>query len=261
MKIRNGIACYIILVYALTCFSCNGSRHEEPVKGPAWLLSDFKFFWKYWNEEVKLSRDFLAYDENEKVIGKGIFLEKLLSGEYLPLRLKSTGPLNYYKLYKINNQANDDISSTIKICAGILFQNHKLVNKPLPGFSFIDLNGNLYNKETCKEKIVVLNFWFIHCTSCVAEMPVLNEMVNSYKNRDDIIFVSLALDSQTELKAFLEKKAFNYAIVPDMQHYLSDTLKIPAYPTHVIINKKGLVVNVPEDYNELAIELRKEALK
>lgn len=161
----------------------------------------------------------------------------------------------------MSDQVNEDIFRTIKACGNISYKKNKMVSKPLPGFNFTDLNGKLYNEETCKGKIVVLNFWFIHCTSCVAEMPALNELVNLYKNRNDIVFVGLAADSPDKLKNFLEKTAFNYAIVADMQNYLTDTLHIHSYPTQVIINKKGMVVKVPEDYKELEIELGKEAVK
>lgn len=261
MKLLKGIFTFFIFVYALTYISCTGPKYGEPVKAPAYLLSNFNNFWEYWNQNVKLSRDFISFDENEKVISKGAFLEKLTLGGCLPLRLQSNDSIDYYKLYKINDQANEDISKAIKTCGNIYYQKYKMVDKPLPGFSFIDLNGTLYNKETCKGKIVVLNCWFIHCGSCVAEMPVLNRLVNIYKDRHDIVFVSLAWDSPIKLKAFLQKTAFNYAVVSDKENYLSDTLNIPGYPAHVILNKNGLVVNVPEDYKELEIELRKEAVK
>lgn len=47
----------------------------------------------------------------------------------------------------------------------------EMEDKPLPGFRYVDLNGKSYTPENCIGKIVLLNFWFIHCTSCVAEMP------------------------------------------------------------------------------------------
>lgn len=261
MKLFEIIFCYLILFLSFTCISCNDAKYGEPVKSPAYLLSSFNNLWNYWNEDIKLSRDFVSFDENDKVISKDVFLEKLSIGGYLPLRLKSNDSLNYYRLYRMSDQVNEDILRTIKTCANICYQKNKMVSKSLSGFNFIDLNGNVYNKETCKGKIVVLNFWFIHCTSCVAEMPALNKLVNLYKERKDVIFVSLASDPPGKLKTFLEKTTFNYAVVPDMQNYLLDTLQIHSYPTQVIINKKGMVVKVPEDYIELEIELREEAAK
>ena len=96
--------------------------------------------------------------------------------------------------------------------------------RPLPGFNFVDLNGNVYNKDNCKGKIVVLNFWFIGCTACQEEMPDLNKIVASYKNRDDVLFISIAPNSTNDLKKFLEKTPFNYAAIPDKSYYVADTL-------------------------------------
>ena len=133
-------------------------------------------------------------------------------------------------------------------------------DKPLPNFNFTDLNGHIYNKESCTGKIVVLNFWFINCAPCVAEIPQLNQLVGLYKNRDDIIFLGLTWDAPSDLKTFLEKYAFKYAIIPEMQQYLKETLTIPGYPSHAIINKEGIVVNMPEDFKELEIALKNESL-
>jgi thiol-disulfide isomerase/thioredoxin len=260
MKLIKGIVYFLVFLVALNCISCNNPRYGEPVKEPAYLLSSFNVFWSYWNEKVKLSRNFISFDENEKGISKAVFLEKITSGEYLPLRLTSTDSLDYYRLYKLNNQVGDDITSAIKICGNNFYQKYKLVDKALPDFNFTDLKGTVYNKESCKGKIVVLNFWFIHCGNCVAEMPLLNQLVNSYKNQPDIVFVSLANDSPTELKKFLEKTSFNYAVVANMKPYLQNTLNVPGFPMHVIINKNGIVASVPEDYKELEIELRKETV-
>lgn len=261
MKLFKTIFSYFILYLSFTCISCNDAKYGEPVKSPAYLLSSFNNFWNYWNEEVKLSRDFVSFNENDKLISKDVFLEKLSIGGYLPLRLQSNDALNYYRLYKMSDQVNEDILRTIKTVGNISYQQNKMVSKALPGFNFTDLNGNFYNKEACKGKIVVLNFWFIHCKSCVEEMPALNKLVNLYKERKDVIFVSLAPDPSDKLKTFLEKTTFNYAVVPDMQNYLLDTLQIHSYPTQVIINKNGMVVKVPDDHKELEIELREEAAK
>ena len=102
--------------------------------------------------------------------------------------------------------------------------------------------------------------WFIHCQRCVQEMPELNKLVQQYKNRKDIIFISLATDTNQELKKFLTKKTFNYSVVPNQKSYITDTLNISTYPTHIIINKKGTISKVVSDYKELSVALKKESL-
>lgn len=218
-------------------------------------------FWSYWYNDVRLSKDFVPYNEEDSVVSKDFFLKKVLSGEYLPLKLKSNDSSSYYQLYKINDVVDSSITANMIIFGELYYQFFKMEGKPLPGFNFVDINGNVYNKENCNGKIVVLNFWFIGCTACQEEMPDLNKIVASYKNRNDVLFISIAPNSANDLKKFLENTPFNYAAIPDKSSYVADTLKIPMFPTHMLVNRKGQIAKVPEDYRELANELRKELLK
>lgn len=227
---------------------------------PKYILSSFINFWTYWYNDVKLSEDFIPFDENDSTVSKEFFLKQITSGKFLPVKYKVNDSLNSYKLYKIE-KADSSITSDIIRFGKLSYHFFQREGKPLPGFNFVDLNGNIYNSETCKGKIVVLNFWFIGCTACVEEMPALNKIVASYKNRNDVLFVSFTPNDPDSLKKFLEKNPFAYAVIPRKGKYVSDTLDIRMFPTHMIINRKGLIAKVPEDYEQMEIELRKELFK
>ena len=254
---KHSLVCIIIL-FTLFLPSCQNSipAHEGPVKDPKIILSSFNNFWSYWYNDVRLSEDFTPYNENDSLVSKDFFLKKITTGNYLPLRLKSNDSSGYYKLYKINEPVDSSITSEIKRFGNLYYQFFLMEGKPLPGFNLVDINGNVYNKETCKGKIVVLNFWFIGCTACRKEMPSLNKLVYSYKDRDDILFVSIAPDRPEHLKKFLEKNPFTYAAVSDVNN-LTEKLKINMFPTQMIISRKGEIAKIPEDDKELAIELKK----
>lgn len=217
-------------------------------------------FWTYWYNDVKLSEDFIPYDQNDSIISKDLFLRQVASGEFLPVKYKVNDSLNSYKLYKIE-KADSSITSEIIRFGKLSHQFFQMEGKPLPGFNFVDLNGNIYNNETCKGKIIVLNFWFIGCAACKEEMPALNKIVASYKNRNDVLFVSLTPNDPDSLKKFLEKDPFAYAVIPRKGKYVIDTLDIRMFPTQMIVNRNGGIAKVPEDYQQMDVELRKELLK
>lgn len=141
------------------------------------------------------------------------------------------------------------------------YKNYKMEGKELPGFNFTDLDGTVYDKETTAGKIVVLKCWFIGCVPCVEEMPALNKLVNQYKNQRDIVFVSLAFDKKADLKKFLAKKTFDYAVVANQKDYLIKDAEVTSFPTHIVINKKGVVVKVVSSYEEMESALKKIVLK
>jgi peroxiredoxin len=70
----------------------------------------------------------------------------------------------------------------------------------------------------------------------------------------------LATDTNQELEKFLTKKTFNYAVVPNQKSFITETLNINTFPTHIIINKKGKISKAVSDFKELSIALKKESL-
>lgn len=55
-----------------------------------------------------------------------------------------------------------------------------------------DINGvKLDTKKELAGKILVINFWFIGCPPCRAEIPDLNEIADQYKDNKDVVFYCL----------------------------------------------------------------------
>src|SRR5690606_18200463 len=75
--------------------------------------------------------------------------------------------------------------------------------------------------------------------------------VEKYKNRNDIIFISLALDSRPELEEFLQKKNFEYQVVPNQRKFIKGKLNLQIYPTHIILNKNGRIIKVVNDASKM----------
>lgn len=124
-----------------------------------------------------------------------------------------------------------------------------MVNKPAPAFTATDLSGKTYTLEELKGKTVVLNFWFIGCKPCIMEMPHLNEVVQKYK-QEDVVFLAFALDQEDELRKFLAKTPFQYNIVPDANMIARDAYGVNAFPTSMVIDKNGILLDYMTGYSE-----------
>jgi len=255
----------------VTLTSCNNSDSTKANSGkqevykryrvnPEDLVKNFTAWYNYTYYNVKLSQNFVGLNVDSNIIAKADFLNILSTGNFIAVKVLSKDDLPYYKLYKLTSNA-EDIRSTIKQMALTEIEHNLIEGKELPAYNFNDLNENIYNNTNTRGKIVVLKCWFIHCFNCVQEFPELNKLVNKYKNRDDIKFVSLALDSKKKLESFLKTKEFKYAVVPDQEKYMKDNLKITAYPTHILIDRNGKIVKVVNTIEELAPFLETYASK
>ncbi len=209
------------------------------------LQKDFMQWWTYYNRYINLSSDFIAIDNSSNKISKEAFLKSLTTGKFIPAGLLSKDTSKtYYKLFQINPTSDKSIENAITGASIREYEHFKMEGQQFPKFSFTDLNGKLYTSENTKGKIVVLKCWFIKCIACIAEFPGLNEMVDQYKDRNDVVFISLAFDKEADLKAFLLTKPFNYNTVSVQKSYLGDTLKVSLYPTHFLIDKEGRIIKI-----------------
>lgn len=123
-------------------------------------------------------------------------------------------------------------------------QSNFFVNgKKISYFSEKDMYGNKINvKElVAAGKVVVLNFWFVNCPPCRMEMPSLNELVEKYKDNNEVVFISIALDDKFQIEQFLKSNPFHYQII-DNGRYIASQYGINSYPTHVVLSKEGKVI-------------------
>ena len=246
---------YCFAIFAL--FSCSG-KPDQPNVDFNQLEKDYSKWAIYHNEHIHLSLKFTALDISGNEISKGAFLNSLTTGNFIPVEVVSKDNTTY-ELFKLDHTANSGISRAIKMYAYMATKNFALVGRPVPEFNFTDLNGVVYNNANTKGKTIIFKCWFVRCHACVAEFPVLNEFVQKYKSRKDVLFVSLALDEKDALVKFLSTKTFDYAVIPLQKDLIVNTMKIGSYPTHIIVDKNGIIQTVTNDADEMisAFENRK----
>lgn len=247
------------VIFLFLCLTQSCTHHSNFIvstQDPEEIFKDANFARYYYS--LKFSEDYSPLDATSKVISKTEFYRAILYNDFVPIKIDSNN-LVYYKLVKANPTKNQ--MTLIRAMVNRINVHYQMEGKILPRFDFIDINGKEFSSKNTKGKILVLKFWFIGCLPCVQEMPVVNKIVDQYKDRQDILFISLAFDKKEALQKFLEKTLFKYATVPDQKSYIMDSLQITSFPTHAVINKKGEVVKFVGTSEEMESVLRKENLK
>ena len=110
-----------------------------------------------------------------------------------------------------------------------------------PDFKVKTIEGKEISLSNFKGKVVVLNFWATWCAPCKREIPLLNQLVEKFSNRKDIVFVALTTDSKTRVENFLKTQEFKY-LQAFAHGEIFKKYKVSAIPTHYIINKEGKIV-------------------
>ncbi|MEO0898811.1 MAG: TlpA disulfide reductase family protein [Bacteroidota bacterium] len=214
------------------------------------LQIDFMKWWTYHTHHIHLSSNFRGLDENADTLEKKLFLEQLISSHYLPIQVKSGDSVDTYQLVKMG-AADGNIQKTIKNESLTQLKHLNMEGTPVPSFEFPDLHGKVYNTENTKGKTLILKTWFTSCKACIAEFPELNEFVGKYLHRKDIIFVSVATNTAAELESFLAKRRFEYEVIPNQGDFIGQELDLQIYPTHIVIDKDGIVLKVVNKASEM----------
>ena len=134
----------------------------------------------------------------------------------------------------------------VKVNLGRLFAQSAAILKtemqtPLRSYDWqlTSLNGQTFNFEQQKGKVVLINFWATWCPPCVAEMPSLQNLYKDYGGKVEFMFV--AQDKLVKVKSFMQKKEYNFPVYFNLTEPPS-LLTSKTIPTTYIINKKGEIV-------------------
>lgn len=118
-------------------------------------------------------------------------------------------------------------------------ENKKQISLESYQWKLIDKDGNSFDFENEKGNVVLINFWATWCPPCVAEMPSLQKLYDSYG--DKITFLFVASDEVLKVNTFMLKKGYTFPI-----HYASNgapaALEHSTIPTTYLINKSGKIV-------------------
>ncbi|WP_051205375.1 TlpA family protein disulfide reductase [Salinimicrobium xinjiangense] len=251
----------LLFLFSLFVLSCGeNEKISETELTFSNIHSDQAKWWRYHKTNIDLSSEFTARGEEGDTLSKKAFFEALLTGDYIALKLKSNASENKYKLFRLQEDSDDDISYTIMADTYPYYKHFMMEGKEFPDFEFTDLQGRKVSKELAKGKTLAVKTWFIRCKPCIEEMPQLNRLVEEYENRDDVLFLSLSLDPKEELETFLSTREFKYPVIANQKAFIEDTLGFTIYPTHIIVEPSGKIRKVVNTAPEMIAALKNTAV-
>ena len=118
--------------------------------------------------------------------------------------------------------------------------------QPMPAFLVNDLDGKPVSTAAWKGKVVFVNFWATWCPPCRAEIPILIDLANRYKDRLQIVGVSVDDGDPADVKRFVKEAGINYPIVMADRAIVTEYGGVPALPTLFVVNPDGDVVQKHE---------------
>ncbi len=104
--------------------------------------------------------------------------------------------------------------------------------------TFSTIDGATITVGGIQDKPTLLNFWFVECPGCIAEIPALNYLQEKYAGK--VNFIAMTFETQNEVEKFLRKKLFNFAHVSDAESFIKQVGSFP-YPENIFIDTLGYI--------------------
>lgn len=136
---------------------------------------------------------------------------------------------------------NFDLSYVTETVANEVEHIEDFLNKKFPSTELILLNSQKIKFDDLKGKPTLVNFWFTQCAPCIKEIPALESLKKKYGEK--VNFVAITFNNAKEVKAFLEKREFNYTHIVDVYEFINE-IGLNTYPRNIILDKEGLVRSI-----------------
>ncbi len=114
---------------------------------------------------------------------------------------------------------------------------------PVPEFELESLAGGKKSDTDYRGKVLLLNFWATWCAPCVAEMPSLERLHASFKDKG-LEVVAVSVDppgSKEELKAFVKKHGLTFEILLDPEISLPPMFGVSGFPETFFVGPDGIL--------------------
>lgn len=119
-------------------------------------------------------------------------------------------------------------------------------NQPMPELDFEHLlNGqenSLVTQKDLKGQIVILEFWTTWCAPCIKQFPKINKLSKDYADKG-VKFISITPESPEIVERFLKRRSLDTWIAMDTDQSVLEYFGIHAYPTTIVIDKNGIVLD------------------
>jgi thiol-disulfide isomerase/thioredoxin len=91
-----------------------------------------------------------------------------------------------------------------------------------------------------KNKVVLVDFWYAGCPTCVHKMPEVAALAERYR-KDGLIVIGPSLDEAPTVQKFRELHGGSYPFLAGALN-MAKAFKITGFPTMVLIGKNGRVL-------------------
>ena len=111
-----------------------------------------------------------------------------------------------------------------------------------PDFTFPDLDGKIVSLADFRGKVVLLNIWATWCAPCVEEMPSMEKLYRTLKDKGlEILAVSIDETGADAVRPFMIRHRLSFPALTDTSGTIKNLYQTTGVPESFIIDKEGII--------------------
>ena len=129
-----------------------------------------------------------------------------------------------------------------------------LIGEAMPNVTIVTADSKEKTSTDFKGKKTVYVAWASWCPDCQQELPILNELRQSYQDTIEFVPVNLLVKGETPEKAqaFLKEKGLEFNYYSDKEKSFQKALEIHSIPTMIFVDQEGNIKNVIDEVKDKA---------
>ena len=129
-----------------------------------------------------------------------------------------------------------------------------LIGEAMPNVTIVTADSKEKTSADFKGKKTVYVAWASWCPDCQQELPILNELRQSYQDTIEFVPVNLLVKGETPEKAqaFLKEKGLEFNYYSDKEKSFQKALEIHSIPTMIFVDQEGNIKNVIDEVKDKA---------
>ena len=133
------------------------------------------------------------------------------------------------------------LSARMRLQPSIGFQAAQAGLDTVGYFKLQNVAGGFMSSEDLKGKVTVVDLWAIWCGPCIEEIPIYNQLYDTFKGQE-VAIVGIAVQSpQRDIPAKVRQLGIKYPVLIDDNQALRAFGGIRGFPTTLVISKEGKV--------------------
>jgi thiol-disulfide isomerase/thioredoxin len=115
--------------------------------------------------------------------------------------------------------------------------------EPAPRFHAKTLEGEQFNNESVKGKVVLFQFWTTWCPYCKSEESLVNDITKEFADKGLIVLAVDVAESKKKVVEYLKEHPRKCRIVLTGDTNLAAMYAANSYPIYVVVDRDGKIVD------------------